>query len=214
MTYAIQDLVTRNVAPVGTTAISALVAGALDDDPVARWLLPDPADRPRYFAILVEQAVWCGEVYATADASTGRLSGAALWFASVAAMPAPADHERRVPPVAHDEALISLVAPDPERAVVDRACELDAALDARRPLEPHHHLACLAVLPEGRGRGIADALLDRHHSRLDAAGLPAYAETGRPDDRDLYLRHGYQVRSVLELPDGPPIWTMWRLPMA
>jgi hypothetical protein len=30
---------------------------------------------------------------------------------------------------------------------------------------------------------------------------------------DLYLRHGYLVRSVIELPDGPPLWTMWRPPM-
>ena len=31
--------------------------------------------------------------------------------------------------------------------------------------------------------------------------------------RDLYLRHGYRVRSVLDLPDGPPLRTMWRAPM-
>jgi hypothetical protein len=57
-------------------------------------------------------------------------------------------------------------------------------------------------------------LLDRHHARLDQAGLPAYLEANHPRNRDLYARHGYRVRSVIELPDGPPLWTMWRSPMA
>jgi len=50
-------------------------------------------------------------------------------------------------------------------------------------------------------------------ARLDAARLPAYLEANHPRNRDLYQRHGYQVRSVIELPDGPPLWTMWRTPM-
>jgi len=70
------------------------------------------------------------------------------------------------------------------------------------------------VRPDRRGCGLGSTLLRRHHRRLDAAGLPAYLEANDPRGRDLYLRHGYQVRSVIELPDGPMMWTMWRLPMA
>ena len=93
-------------------------------------------------------------------------------------------------------------------------CGADAAMDPRHPLEPHHHLAFLAVHPEGRSRGPSGALPDRHHARLDAAGLPARPEANHPRSRDLYPRHGYQVRSVFDPPDGPPLWTMWRSPMA
>ena len=49
----------------------------------------------------------------------------------------------------------------------------------------------LAVRPDRQNVGIGSALLDRHHSRLDRAGIPAYLEANDPRNRDLYLRHGY-----------------------
>lgn len=203
MTYAIQELVIRNVAPVDTGEITDLVAAAMSDGPVARWLQPDPAIRHRqstdYFAIFAEHAVRHGEVYATAEGDTGRLTGVALWFPFTAVIPPPVDYERRLKEIAGD--------------AFDRACQLDAALEAEHPLEPHHYLAFLAVRPDLQRRGLGSALLDRHHARLDAAGLPAYLEANDPRNRDLYLRHGYRVRSVIELPDGPPLWSMWRSPM-
>ena len=202
MTYAIQDLVIRNVAPVDTAEITKLVAAAMWDGPVARWLIPDAGVRRdesvRYFEIFVEHAVRYGEVYATADSDTGRLSGVALWFPLTAVIPPPVEYERPK----------EMAGP-----TFDRACELNAAMDAHHPLEPHHYLAYLAVHPESQSRGLGSALLDRHHARLDGAGLPAYLEANHPRNRDLYLRHGYQVRSVIDLPDGPPLWSMWRSPM-
>ena len=203
MTYAIQELVIRDVAPVDTGEITDLVATAMCDGPVARWLHTDPSVRrkegPDYFGIFVEHAVRYGEVYATADADTGRLSGVALWFPLTSLIPAPADYDRRLKEVAG--------------SAFDRARELDAALDAHHPFDPHHYLAFLAVHPDEQGRGIGSALLDRHHARLDRAGIPAYLEANDPRNRDLYLRHGYAIRSVIQLPDGPTLWTMWRAPM-
>jgi GNAT superfamily N-acetyltransferase len=196
MTYAVQDLVIRNVAPVDTGEITDLVAAAMSDGPLVRWLQPGP----QYFAVFVEHAVRYGEVYATAEGDTGRLTGVALWFPFTAAVPPPAEYERRLGEITG--------------VAVDRACRLGAALSTEHPVEPHHYLAYLAVRPGRQSRGLGSALLDRHHLRLDLAGLPAYLEANDPRNRDLYLRHGYQVRSVIELPDGPPLWTMWRQPMA
>ena len=202
MTYAIQELVIRDVAPVDTAEITELVAAAMWDGPVARWLHADPAVRrresPAYFQIFVDHAVRHGEVYATADPDTGRLSGVALWFPLTSMIPPPADYEQRLKEAAG--------------AGFDRACELDAALDAHHPLEPHHYLAFLAVHPDSQNQGIGSALLDRHHARLDRAGIPAYLEANDPRNRDLYLRHGYVCREVIQLPDGPPLWSMWRTP--
>lgn len=202
MTYAIQELVIRDVAPVDTGEITDLVAAAMCDGPVARWLHPDQAVRrrssPAYFAVFVEHAVRYGEVYATADPDTGRLSGVALWFPLTSMIPPPPDYDRRMKECAG--------------AAYDRICELDAALDAHHPLEPHHYLAFLAVHPDRQNRGVGSALLNRHHARLDRAGIPAYLEANDPRNRDLYLRHGYACRPVLRLPDGPPVWPMWRVP--
>jgi GNAT superfamily N-acetyltransferase len=187
---------------VDTGEITELVADAMWDGPVARWLNPDPGVRrrmsPAYFAVFVEHAVRYGEVYATADADTGRLSGVALWFPLTSMIPPPADYDRRMK--------------ESTGSAYDRACELDAAMDAHHPLDPHHYLAFLAVRPEEQNRGIGSALLDRHHARLDRAGIPAYLEANDPRNRDLYLRHGYALRKEIRLPGGPPLWPMWRAP--
>jgi GNAT superfamily N-acetyltransferase len=204
MTYAIQELVIRDVAPVDTGEITELVAAAMSDGPVARWLTPDAEMRrresPAYFEIFVEHAVRYGEVYATADPLTGSLTGVALWFPLTSMIPPPVDYERRLKEVAGP--------------AFDRACRLDLAIETHHPLDPHHYLAFLAVHPDRQNQGIGSALLERHHARLDRAGLPAYLEANDPRNRDLYLRHGYVIRSVIPLPDGPPLWSMWRAPMA
>jgi GNAT superfamily N-acetyltransferase len=204
MTYAIQELVIRHVSPFDTAEITELVTAAMADGPVARWLTPDPVARrrnaARYFEIFVEHAVRYGEVYGTADEDTGRMSGVALWFPYTAEIPVPADYDRRLKEVTG--------------SAFDRARELDAAMEARHPQHPHHYLAFLAVHPEQQGRGIGSALLDRHHARLDDAGIPAYLEANDPRNRDLYLRHGYVCGRAIRIPDGPSLWPMWRAPMA
>jgi GNAT superfamily N-acetyltransferase len=203
MRYAIQDLVIRNVAPVDVTEISGLLAAAMGDGPVARWLMPDVVVRrehaPAYFEIFAEHAVQHGEVYASLDAHTGQLSGVALWFPFTALIPPPSDYDRRIKEVSG--------------SAYDRACELDALLDAHHPQGPHHYLAFIAVHPHHQNRGVGSALLKRHHTRLDVARIPAYLEANHPRNRDLYLRHGYVSWAPIRPPDGPPIWPMWRPPM-
>ncbi|OLB77385.1 MAG: GNAT family N-acetyltransferase [Actinobacteria bacterium 13_2_20CM_2_71_6] len=203
MTYAIQELVIRDITPVDTTEITRLLAAAMGDGPVARWLAPDPAVRreyaPAYFEIFAEHAVRYGEVYATADPATGEMSGVALWFPLTSLIPPPADYDLRLK--------------DASAAAFDRVGELDAALAEHHPMGPHHYLAFLAVHPDHQNRGIGSALLDRHHARLDAAGIPAYLEANDPRNRNLYLRHGYLSSAPIQLPDGPPVWPMWRAPM-
>lgn len=203
MTYAIQELVIRDVAPVDTGEITQVLVAAMGDGAVARWLTPDAdvrhRDSPAYFEIFAEHAVRYGEVYATVDPHDGRLSGVALWFPLTSLIPPPYDYDRRLK--------------DASGSAFDRARELDAALEAHHPMDPHHYLAFLAVRPDRQNQGIGSALLDRHHARLDPAGIPAYLEANDPRNRDLYLRHGYVTRAVIRLPDGPPVWSMWREPM-
>jgi len=96
----------------------------------------------------------------------------------------------------------------------DRAREIDAAQDAPRPHDPDHHLAFPAAHPDSQNRGIGSALLDRHHARLDRAGLPRYLEANDHRTRDLQLRHDTARRSFNQVPDRSPLWSKWRSPMA
>jgi hypothetical protein len=52
-------------------------------------------------------------------------------------------------------------------------------------------------------------------ARFDAEGSPAYLESSTERNRDLYLRHGFEVTRELPLPEGgPTMWLMWREPGA
>ncbi|MFB9696211.1 hypothetical protein ACFFRK_24425 [Amorphoplanes digitatis] len=96
----------------------------------------------------------------------------------------------------------------------DRAGELPAAFDTRYPPDPRHCLAFRAARPDPQNRGIGSALLNRHHARLDRAGLPAHQEANDHHNRDLHLRHGHSSRPVNQMPGGSSLWSKRRLPMA
>jgi GNAT superfamily N-acetyltransferase len=199
--YDVKEVVIRDVEPVNSDEVCALLACTIGEQAVARWLMPDPVGRressPAYFEIFVDHALQHGEIYATVDPATGDLIGAALWFPFTRPIPAPREYDLRVKDVVGSS--------------FDRVRELDAALEVHHPIHPHHYLAFLAVRPDKQSLGIGSALLARHHTRVDAAGIPAYLEANDLRNRDLYLRHGYVVESMIQLPDGgPPVWPMSR----
>jgi GNAT superfamily N-acetyltransferase len=77
----------------------------------------------------------------------------------------------------------------------------------------HLYLVFLGVAPDAQGRGLGGELLRDRLSRADAAGVPAYLEASSPHSRPLYERHGFRVTGdPITLPDGPPLWPMWRDP--
>ena len=49
-------------------------------------------------------------------------------------------------------------------------------------------------------------------ARADREQMPAYHEATTPRNRALYERHGYVTVGEFRLPDGPPLWAMWREP--
>lgn len=63
-----------------------------------------------------------------------------------------------------------------------------------------------------RGQGIGSALLRSVLERCDLEGVPAYLEATCVRNSDLYARHGFTVRGEVVLPDGPPLFPMWREP--
>lgn len=88
----------------------------------------------------------------------------------------------------------------------------DPSIRRAGPEEPRHHLALLAVDPARQGGGLGSTLLRHHHATLDGNGTPAYLEASSPGSRDLYRRHGYELRETFALPDGTKFWPMWRPP--
>jgi hypothetical protein len=40
----------------------------------------------------------------------------------------------------------------------------------------------------------------------------AYLECSKESNVDFYARHGFAVTERIVLPEGPPLWLMWREP--
>jgi ribosomal protein S18 acetylase RimI-like enzyme len=80
------------------------------------------------------------------------------------------------------------------------------------PTEPHVYLFVLGARPTHQGQGLGSALLRHVLDRCDADGTPAYLEDTNTRNRDLYRRHGFAQTGEIRLPDGPPLYPMWRDP--
>jgi ribosomal protein S18 acetylase RimI-like enzyme len=89
-------------------------------------------------------------------------------------------------------------------------------MDRHHPLDrPHAYLWFLGVSRPLQGYGIGSRLLKLATDRLDAQRLPAYLETQTERNLALYRRHGFEVTSEHKpRPDAPPLWSMWREPLA
>ncbi|MFI9557334.1 GNAT family N-acetyltransferase [Nonomuraea endophytica] len=172
-------------------AVAELIATAFAELKVVRYLVPEPERRQEVmaanFRIFVEHAAEHGMIDLVEDAPA-----VAVWLPWTA--PEPPDYDRRLREAAGD--------------AIERFRELDEQFGKHHPHEPHHHLAFLAVHPGHQGRGLGSALLEHHHAALGTT--PAYLEASSPRARDLYARHGYEVRQPFAMRDGTLFWPMWR----
>jgi GNAT superfamily N-acetyltransferase len=179
--------------------VADLIGGQFQHLGVAAWLVPDPDARarvlPRNFQIFVEYALAYGEVHVLADRSA-----AAVWIPrDETPLPPPDDYDARVANACGEW--------------TDRFFELDELFERHHPVQPHHHLAFLAVRKDRQGTGLGSTLLDHHHAYLDGAGISAFLEASSVGARDLYLRHGYQPHGdPYPVPNGALFWPLWRTP--
>ncbi|KAB1116858.1 N-acetyltransferase [Micromonospora aurantiaca] len=189
------ETVSRRATSKDIDALSEVVADTLMAQPTAAWLVPDAAECPgvllRYARLLLTRGLEEGQVATTDDHAA-----VAVWYSRLEP-PAPA----------------AVWVYDLQRLLGSHAARfalLHAYVDAVLPHTPHHYLAHLAARP-GQS-GAARALLDSYHRRLDAEGLPAYAEASGARPREsVFARLGYEPRSpVLLEPGGPALWRMWR----
>ncbi|MGW5264736.1 GNAT family N-acetyltransferase [Microbispora sp. NPDC004025] len=180
-------------------AAGGLIADTFHIDEITRWLIPRAEDRlpmqRRFFTMWAGHALEHGDVYGIHE--SGDLAGVAVWFTA----PFP-----EIP--GEQEAIASFAGDNAERYRV-----FGQLMDKLHPHEPHHYLAFIALERGRTGRGLGSLLLEEHHRRLDAEGIPAYLEASSEASRRLYLRHGYtDMPEPLRIPGGPVMYPMWREP--
>lgn len=173
--------------------LAEVLARAFAEDPVIRWVLPNPSrDRKLFRALAARAHAVPGYADLAFDGDTA--VGAALWD-----------------PPGHRLAGMRLVA---AYAAMTRAMGLglrrgmlmEKAYSEHQPPGTFHYLAQLRASPQGQGAG--SALLKHRLSRLDG---PAYLESSHPANVPFYQRFGFQMTEEFTLPeDGPPVWGMLR----
>ncbi|MFI7650909.1 GNAT family N-acetyltransferase [Micromonospora sp. NPDC049460] len=189
------DTTIRAAKPHDVAAITVLLAGALDRDPVIEWLLPDPAERVivlhRILAVDIDHALETGDVDVTLN-----LSAAAVWRRH--------DPDSRRWPL--EEHHLTTFA----GSAAPRLAALSSAIDSYRSSAPHHWLSWLAVHPSFRGHGLASELLRQHHQVVDDTGWPVYTVVTTEAARDMLREQGYRAALPLNLPSGPKLWPLMR----
>lgn len=181
-------------------AVGSLIALSFDHLEQNASLVPDPAARLRvmgdFFTMLTVHAPLCGKVDVIDDPNGGGLAAAAVWFDRTAEQPELVGYEERLAELA-GEFLPNFQA-------------LDEVFEKHHPVDPHWHLAFLAVHPGWQSHGLGSALMDSTHE--DLGRTPAYLEATNDANIRLYRRHGYTDMDPFDirLPDGTPFYRMWR----
>jgi GNAT superfamily N-acetyltransferase len=180
----------RDREEVISTLVSAFV-----DDPVERWLFPDPEQYSRHFPEFV--AAFASEAFDRRTIWTlGELSAVALWL----------------PPDAQPDgdaivAVLSRSVSPSQHA--DMFSVLDQ-MDEGHPTFPHWYLPWLGVRPTMQGAGLGARLLKHCLTKVDADHVPAFLETPNPRTVSFYERHGFEVTAVAQAGACPPVTLMLR----
>ncbi len=193
----------RNATIDDVHLLGQTLGRAFQDDPAMAWSTPNARRRerfaPRYFEALMRRIYLPkGEVYMTEDGAA-----AAVW----------APPEKWQEPVTATLPFLPMFIRGCGRHVM-RALRMTVLMESKHKeqVEPHYYLPFLGTDPAHHGKGYGSALLAHMLERCDDEGVPAYLEATCERNRALYGRHGFLARDEVRLPDGPPLWPMWREP--
>lgn len=193
-------VVRRGTAADRDGSVETVVA-AFAADPLLTWVFPGDryhAGATAAFGCLYDLRVAGGEIRVVDD-----LSAVSLWTPPGGYRQAPAEREARWR-VFEEEAR-------PEES--ERFARFVAALDEGGDEHPDcWHLGVLGTHPARQGQGLGTSVIAPLLEVADADGLPAHLETATESNLGYYARLGFEVLRVVDVPDGPRIWEMWREP--
>lgn len=176
---------------------AATLTMAFANDPVLRWVFPDPHGFLTYFPKVVRGFGRPSLANGGAHYIEGFV-GAALWL----------------PPGVHadDEELGSAL----ENAVPEERMEGIGAMMEQmalgHPEEPHWYLFAIGVDPTKQRKGYGSTLLSYGLEACDRDKTIAYLESTNPSNTSLYQRHGFEVVGTIQVEDSPVLTRMLRQP--
>lgn len=192
----------RKVRPADRQQLTAVMARAFDDDPIANWFAAQDRRRARRIYDFLDVAY---RITAPGDElyTTDELQGAAYW----------------TPPGKWKMGILQQLMLMPamiRTASLKRVPAIMGGLNAiekKHPHAPHYYLLALGVEPDLQGRGLGTLLMQPILERCDREGMAAYLESSKERNVPLYERNGFRVTEEFMVPNGgPKIWLMWRDP--
>lgn len=188
-----------SVLPAGAPRVGGILARALGDDPVSRWIVRE--HRMEAAFTFYARRLWLPH---EAVYEVGGGQAVACWLPPGTAHMSFFEQLRLFPGLARTAG-----------RDLPRLLSATTLMERNHPHEPHWFLNMMGVDPAVQGRGLGSALLAHTLARCDEEGSPAYLEATTERSRALYERHGFEVTEEVGLPKGgPPFWRMWREPGA
>lgn len=182
-------------------AVVATLSTSFASDPVIEWAIPPSVPSRReildaFFEITTRQLLNGGGMVA----ATPEYDGVVVWSGTDAA--SDAENERVL------GELVDRCGPCGPTVRL-----LMETLDAHHPVDlpPHVHCLYAAVRPESRGSGAREMIIGAFRELRIARGLGVYAEASSRRSLRLWERLGSrQTGSVIDLPDGPSLYPIFR----
>ena len=185
----------RKASAADLPNVTDTLALSFYDDPVLTWIIDDGPRRrellPGFFGAVAQSYLAYDELYVVDEGVS-----AAVW----------------APPGAEDDEGLPTVLGAVVEEYEERLSEILALMGEKHPTEPHYYLFLLGTRSEWQGRGLGSSLMAPVLDACDRNRVPAYLEATSERNKQLYLRHGFEVTDEIPLPDGPMMWPMWRSP--
>ena len=173
----------------------ATLVTAFTQDPMIRWMFPDPRQYLVYFPQVLKY--FAGRAFDNQSAYRSEdFKATALWLP---------------PGVSPDEEALGRVM---EEGVDEKLLgEVFAVLEqvgGSHPQVEHWYLPAIGTDPQCQGKGYGSALLVRGLEVCDREHVAAYLEATNPANIPLYERFGFEVVGKIQADSSPAITPMFR----
>ncbi|WP_436494501.1 hypothetical protein [Actinokineospora sp. HUAS TT18] len=182
----------------------SLLSASFLEDPLTRWILPDPVARaaalPGFFEVFVELALTHGGILLGGDYETALLFTSPV--ATELADERADDIQRRLSDAVGGggaaSMLLTILGMQASHHPTDRA---------------HYYISFAGVRPDLQRRGVLTGMIAPLLRLADQQGYPIYTEASSAGGAAAALRFGFTpIGSVISLPNGPALRPLWREP--
>lgn len=181
--------VIRTATPHDRARVVDTVVAAFADDPAFHYFFRDPA------TFASQATAFAGYLF------DKRVGLDTVWIAEDGAAVAMWDPPTKADTIAP---AVTLEVSTDAMAQLDA---YDAAVHGRLPTTPHWYLGVLGTHPDHAGRRLGRAVMAAGLAQAANDGVPAYLETARASNVDIYRRSGWEVTAAVAVPDLD-VWVM------